>query len=539
MDIESLTFSGKPDPSKDRLRIFGCYSYKTKKTYLLKDKAEIQKIIDSHKFLVGFYNKKYDNPILEREGISLKYKIIIDLNKIIKTRASQMKIEKGMLGDLLMEYSLDYITKMLGIVDEDSGKQKIDYSIFQRKLWTAEETKTVIEYTERDIDVTRKLYEWVEAYFSGLKPFLNEVDVAKKVYLTSSIAGFAYKAICKEMAWEEKYGDTFSDGLRIGGGYVSYPSGEVFKDNIYLLDFNCLTKETKILMWRKSKQYYKKNIENIKSGDFIVNENGKQEVDFVKEDNYNGEVIEIILQNNKKIVCTPNHIIPVWRNKKQIDVRAEDILDTDELFTRLSKRGSLNAHYRGGKETKKCKVCGKTFKVFHSLNFIQGCSSKCSNILRSINNPKSNLGKTKYNCEYLKKMSEERTGKKRSTKIKRNIAEGNRLSNQKGYNNGKYFYAGIYFKSSYELKAAQIFDKENIKWKYEPQVFTLSNGEVYTPDFYLEDYDKWVEIKGQLIIPNKKKSSSYSKFKQFVKEHPNSIITKADEIKQIKGILNG
>jgi len=241
-DCETLTFSGRPDPSKDRLRIFGCYSYKTKKMYLLKDKEEIQKTIDAHKFLVGFYNKGYDNPILEREGINLKYKIIIDLKQIFKTRASQMKIEKGMLGDLLMRYSLDYITKTLGIVDEESGKQKIDYSIFQRKLWTPEETATVIEYTKRDIDVTRKLYEYVEDYFSVFKSFLNEADINKKVYLTCTTAVFAYKVLCKELNMEEEY-DNEKREERFGGGYVAYPAGENFDEKdgeILYLDYSSL-----------------------------------------------------------------------------------------------------------------------------------------------------------------------------------------------------------------------------------------------------------------------------------------------------------
>ena len=245
MDIETLTF-GKPDSSKDRLRIFGCYSYKTGKVYLLRDKNDIQKIINAHKYLVGFSNvgtknePGYDNPILEREGFNLKYKIIMDLKNIIKSRASQMKIKKGLLNDLLMEYSLDYITRTVGIVDDKTAKMDIDYKLFQKEKWTADEMKLVCEYTKRDILVTKKLYEFVEDFFSGLKPFLNEEDVRKKVYLTSSIAKFGYKAICKAMNWEEKYNKEGNSGDRIGGGYVSYPAGEKFSGDIYLWDYNSL-----------------------------------------------------------------------------------------------------------------------------------------------------------------------------------------------------------------------------------------------------------------------------------------------------------
>jgi len=248
-DCETQTF-GTPDALKDRLKIFGCYSYKTKKYYLLRDKEQIQKIINAHKYLVGFNNvghklggkfiPGYDNPILKREGIDLNYKIIIDLQAVFKSRASQMKIKEGMLGDLLMIYSLNYISKTLGIVDDKDGKLDIDYSVFRKETWSKEETKLICEYTKRDIEVTKKLYEWVEEYFDGFKPFLTDEDVRKKVYINSSIARFAYKAICKAMNWSEKYSEETSDGDRIQGGYVSYPAGEMFEGNIYLLDFNSL-----------------------------------------------------------------------------------------------------------------------------------------------------------------------------------------------------------------------------------------------------------------------------------------------------------
>jgi len=238
-DLETKTF-GKPDASKDVMRIFACHSYIKDKPYLLTKKDDIQKALNVHKFIVGFNNYEYDNPILLREGMNLKYKMIIDLRKIFKSRASQMKIKKGMLGDLLMEYSLDYITRMLDIVTEEEAKLKIDYAIFRKESWTAEERKMIADYTYRDIEVTKTLYEWVEEYFSGFKPFISEKDVERKVYLTASIAKFSYKAICKAMKWTEEYGTDNPEDEKIGGGYVGYPAGERFAGYIYCLDFNSL-----------------------------------------------------------------------------------------------------------------------------------------------------------------------------------------------------------------------------------------------------------------------------------------------------------
>lgn len=245
-DIETKTY-GKPDSSRDNLKIFGCYSYKTKKIYLLTNKDQIQKIISEHKFLVGFNNvgtrqePGYDNPILEREGIDMKYKIFIDLKNVIKDRAAVIKIKKGLLKDLLMEYKLDYITRMLGLVNDDTAKSDIDYKIFQKDMWSVEEKKEIVFYTKRDIEITKKLYEWVEDYFQVLKPFVKQEDIDKKKYLTDSIAKFSYKAICKAMKWEERYNTNLTDeGETISGGYVAYPAGEYFEGDIFCLDFNSL-----------------------------------------------------------------------------------------------------------------------------------------------------------------------------------------------------------------------------------------------------------------------------------------------------------
>lgn len=238
-DIETKTY-GKPDSSKDDLRIFGCYSYKTNKSYVLTSKEQIQKIINSHKFLVGFNNIRYDDPILKREGIKLDYKIIIDLFKIFEQRAGGIKIKAGMLKDLLMEYKLDYITKTLGLTTEESGKKQIDYNLFKKDVWTPEEKEEIIKYTKRDIEITKKLFDWVETYFEGFKDFVTDQDVRTKKHLTDTIAKFSYKAICKAMDWEPTYGNTFSTEESISGGYVAYPAGEKYSGDIYCLDYNSL-----------------------------------------------------------------------------------------------------------------------------------------------------------------------------------------------------------------------------------------------------------------------------------------------------------
>jgi len=65
-DLESATKGSRPDGNKDDFRLFGCYSFKTRKYHFLTKPRQIKQIIMDHKFLVGFNNKDYDNKLLYR-----------------------------------------------------------------------------------------------------------------------------------------------------------------------------------------------------------------------------------------------------------------------------------------------------------------------------------------------------------------------------------------------------------------------------------------------------------------------------------------
>jgi hypothetical protein len=117
----------------------------------------------------------------------------------------------------------------LGIADEETGKKKLDFSILKKDSWTQEELKEIYSYLQRDIWLTKKLFDWVEDYFLPFKDFLKEDDIRKKVYLTSTVAKFTYLAACKSLGWEPVYGEYASDDEeKIGGGFVAYPSGEFY-----------------------------------------------------------------------------------------------------------------------------------------------------------------------------------------------------------------------------------------------------------------------------------------------------------------------
>jgi len=50
-------------------------------------------------------------------------------------------------------------------------------------------------------------------------------------------------------------------------------------------------------------------------------------------------------------------------------------------------------------------------------------------------------------------------------------------------------------RSSWESRVAQWFDMSNIKWQYESKTFDLGNT-TYTPDFYLPEFNLYIEVKG-------------------------------------------
>lgn len=55
----------------------------------------------------------------------------------------------------------------------------------------------------------------------------------------------------------------------------------------------------------------------------------------------------------------------------------------------------------------------------------------------------------------------------------------------------------IYFYSRWEANIARLFNYSDIKWKHQPKIFDLKT-QTYTPDFYLPEYDMYIEVKNFL-----------------------------------------
>lgn len=149
-----------------------------------------------------------------------------------------------------------------------------------------------------------------------------------------------------------------------------------------------------------------------------------------------------------------------------------------------------------------------------------------------------NKGKTKYDCDGLRRSSEKNKlnhkngilkcylpsfkGKTHTKETKNKIAialKGNNHSNGRGIITE---YKGIKFRSTWEAKTAEYLDSKNINWKYEEKEYSISETTSYRPDFFIYDeHDnllKIIEVKGYHWKHN------MNKYEMFKKIYPNILI---------------
>lgn len=68
---------------------------------------------------------------------------------------------------------------------------------------------------------------------------------------------------------------------------------------------------------------------------------------------------------------------------------------------------------------------------------------------------------------------------------------------------------GQYFRSRWEANIARLLSFLDVEWEYESKRFDFENEDCdvlsYQPDFYLPQYDKWIEVKGWMDNKSKKR----------------------------------
>lgn len=119
-------------------------------------------------------------------------------------------------------------------------------------------------------------------------------------------------------------------------------------------------------------------------------------------------------------------------------------------------------------------------------------------------------------------ISESLKGRPKSEAHKKKLSEGKKGAKhpnfgKKSKHHGKRHWVKcpngetVSMRSTWEAAYARWLDEQKIHWEYEPKTFILEDGSAYTPDFYLEQTDEWIEVKGWLTDHNKKQIAAFRK----------------------------
>ena len=70
----------------------------------------------------------------------------------------------------------------------------------------------------------------------------------------------------------------------------------------------------------------------IESSNYSCTAKDKKKIDKVTRREYTGEILKFVLDDTVLLECTPEHLVPVNRNGKQIIIKAKEIVETDKLY---------------------------------------------------------------------------------------------------------------------------------------------------------------------------------------------------------------
>lgn len=212
-------------------------------------------------------------------------------------------------------------------------------------------------------------------------------------------------------------------------------------------------------------------------------------------------------QQKKNISCG------VQKVKNRISELLKGRIVSDKTKKILAEKSKGNKSHLGFKHTKKTK-------------------KKCG--LKNIGRVPWNKGLHKEDNEIVRKnveaWSQSQRGKRQSEEFVRK-----RLKNTK---KNKYTSChirkdlGHLCRSNPEANYCRYLDKLKIKYIYEPKGFRLSNGRLYFPDFYLPEFDMYVEFKGYMSPKAKEKIELFKK--DYNDLYLKVIMQDSDEWKQIE-----
>ena len=88
------------------------------------------------------------------------------------------------------------------------------------------------------------------------------------------------------------------------------------------------------------------------------------------------------------------------------------------------------------------------------------------------------------------------------------------------------------FRSNWEIEIAELLTELGIKWTYEPKRFYFrAEQESYLPDFFLDDYNCWLEVKGYM---DKRSEKRCRLFKKYHEKETGFFLVMEEEIKLLR-----
>jgi NUMOD3 motif len=94
-------------------------------------------------------------------------------------------------------------------------------------------------------------------------------------------------------------------------------------------------------------------------------------------------------------------------------------------------------------------------------------------------------------------------------------------------------YRETWFRSTYEIRVAMVFDALGIAWQYEPERLNLGE-ETYLPDFYLPEFGMYVEVKGWF---DQRAQQTATRYFQTFGDTPPLAILLLPQIKQLEALV--
>jgi hypothetical protein len=102
----------------------------------------------------------------------------------------------------------------------------------------------------------------------------------------------------------------------------------------------------------------------------------------------------------------------------------------------------------------------------------------------------------KHTPETRAKISRAKTGLRPNLSPEQRAAKSARFKGRPSpYPNRRFYYKGVPFRSSWEVRAAKALDALDIRWEYESRRIDLGT-QTWAPDFYLPDMNAFWEVKG-------------------------------------------